>query len=97
MQPRIELVAEDALDMRIPDNSGRQINGAKLSGTGDLKAAVPVKKWGVEDWEDDIELSKTQDDTFAMKPTIAHLRRFKPTNLQFLAFFSIFLRLNICP
>ena len=57
-QPRIELLAEDALDMRIPDNSGRQMNGAKISGNGDLKAAVPVKKWGVEDWEVDIELSK---------------------------------------
>ena len=57
-QPRIELLAEDALDMRIPDNSGRQVNDGTLSGTGDLKAAAPVKKWGIEEWDIDIELSK---------------------------------------
>ena len=30
---------EDILDMRIPDNSERQVNDVVLSGTGDLKTA----------------------------------------------------------
>jgi len=57
-KPRIELQAEDVLDMRIPDNSGRQIKDGTLSGIGDLNASVPVKKWGVDDWEINVELSK---------------------------------------
>ena len=56
-QPRIELRAEDILNMRIPDNSGRQVKNGILSGMGSLKAAVPVKKWGVTDWETDVDLS----------------------------------------
>ena len=56
-RPRIELQAEDLLDMRIPDNSGRQVNGAQLSGMGNLPTSVPVKKWRLDDWEFDLDVS----------------------------------------
>jgi 8-oxo-dGTP diphosphatase len=56
-RPRIELQAEDLLDMRIPDNSGRQVNGAQLSGLGNLPTSVPVKKWRLDDWDIDLDLS----------------------------------------
>ena len=47
---RIELLAEDVLDMRIQIILDvRSMMQAQW--TGDLKAAVPVKKWGIEDWE----------------------------------------------
>jgi pyrrolidone-carboxylate peptidase len=38
--PQLELLARDVLDMRIPDNTGRQILGATLSGHGDLPSTV---------------------------------------------------------
>lgn len=56
-RPRIELQAEDILDMRIPDNSERQVNDVVLSGTGDLKTSVPVKKWGMDRWDTDVDMS----------------------------------------
>ncbi len=56
-RPRIELRAQDRLDMRIPDNSGRQEQGIVLSGDGDLQTPVPVKKWNIDDWNVEIELS----------------------------------------
>ena len=43
--------------MRIPDNSERQVNDVVLSGTGDLKTAVPVKKWGINRWDTDVDMS----------------------------------------
>ena len=58
MHPRIELLAEDMLDMRIPDNSGRQASGVVLSGTGDIATPLPIKKWKIGDWDFDVELSK---------------------------------------
>ena len=58
MHPRIELLAEDMLDMRIPDNSGRQASSIVLSGTGDLATPLPIKKWNIDDWDFDVELSK---------------------------------------
>jgi 8-oxo-dGTP diphosphatase len=57
IRPRIEVRAQDLLDMRIPDNSGRQEQGIALSGSGDLHTPVPVKKWNIEQWDVDIELS----------------------------------------
>ena len=56
-RPRLELKAEDMLDMRIPDNSGRQIKDGTLTGSGDLQTSVPVKKWGIDDWAVNLELS----------------------------------------
>ena len=55
--PRIELRAQDRLNMKIPDNSGRQAYDIELSGLGDLDTPVPVKKWDVENWDEEIELS----------------------------------------
>ena len=43
--------------MKIPDNSGRQAYDIELSGLGDLDTPVPVKKWDVENWDEEIELS----------------------------------------
>ena len=56
-RPRIELQAQDMLDMRIPDNSGRQVNGVPLSEMGNLLTSVPVRKWRIEGWGLDLELS----------------------------------------
>jgi pyrrolidone-carboxylate peptidase len=56
-RPRIEVRAQDNLEMRIPDNSGRQIHEGRLSGSGDIPTPVPVKKWSVEDWDIDVEIS----------------------------------------
>ena len=56
--PRIELLAEDMLDMRIPDNSGRQVSDVVLNGMGALATPLPIKKWAVHDWNLDVELSK---------------------------------------
>lgn len=56
-RPRIEVRAQDKLDMRIPDNSGRQVNDGRLSESGNLQTPVPVKKWGIEDWDIDVEIS----------------------------------------
>ena len=55
--PRIELRAQDRLEMRISDNSGRQVQKGQLSGTGDLQTPVPVKRWNTSEWAVDVELS----------------------------------------
>jgi 8-oxo-dGTP diphosphatase len=55
--PRIELRAQDRLNMKIPDNSGRQVSDTELSGLGNLDTPVPVKKWNVKNWDGEIELS----------------------------------------
>ncbi len=96
-RPRIELQAEDLLDMRIPDNSGRQVNGAQLSGFGNLPTSVPVKKWRLDDWDIDLDLSMDAGSTFATKHTIVHLKHFIDINLPFHASSSICLQPNICP
>ena len=43
--PRIEILAKDILDFRIPDNSGRQVTGAKISGQGDLNSTISPDDW----------------------------------------------------
>lgn len=50
--PRLEMRAQDELDMRIPDNSGRQVSLEPLSGTGDLWSTAPIKTW-MQDWDID--------------------------------------------
>ena len=47
--PRLELRAQDKLEMRIPDNSGRQVSSESLSGSGDLWSTAPIKTW-MQDW-----------------------------------------------
>ena len=44
---RIELVAKDILDFRIPDNSGRKISNQSISGEGDLKSNILVDDWDI--------------------------------------------------
>jgi 8-oxo-dGTP diphosphatase len=55
--PRIELRAQDSLDMKIPDNSGRQIINTEISGRGHLKTPVQVKRWDISSWNISPELS----------------------------------------
>lgn len=55
--PRLETLARDALDMRIPDNAGRQIVTSLLSGKGDLRSTAPVKHW-LQTWKPEVELSE---------------------------------------
>lgn len=50
--PRLELRAQDELEMRIPDNSGRQVSSESLSGSGDLWSTAPIKTW-MQDWDID--------------------------------------------
>ena len=50
-EARLELRAQDALDMKIPDNSGRQVAQAEISGKGDLMTPVQVKRWDIDSWK----------------------------------------------
>ena len=43
--PRLERLARDAIDMRIPDNSGRSIKGGVVDGTGHCGAWVDPSSW----------------------------------------------------
>ena len=54
--PRLETLAVDRLAMRIPDNEGRQVASATLSGQGDRPSTVPVKHW-FQSWQTDAESS----------------------------------------
>jgi 8-oxo-dGTP diphosphatase len=45
--PRIEMLAKDILDFRIPDNSGRQVSSAKISGQGDLSSTISPDDWDI--------------------------------------------------
>lgn len=54
--PRLETLAADRLAMRIPDNGGRQVASATLSGQGDRPSTVPVKHW-FQSWQTDAEPS----------------------------------------
>tara|TARA_B100001175_G_scaffold306614_1_gene304917 strand:- start:560 stop:1603 length:1044 start_codon:yes stop_codon:yes gene_type:complete len=49
-EPRIELRAQDRLNMNIPDNSGRQSVDESISGNGDLLTPVQVKRWNLQSW-----------------------------------------------
>jgi len=50
--PRLEQVAADLLDMRIPDNAGRQVKSSTLSGKGDLMSSAPISIW-MQNWDTD--------------------------------------------
>ena len=54
--PRLEMRAQDVLDMRIPDNSGRQLQATPLSGQGDVWSTAPIRQW-MRGWETAAELS----------------------------------------
>jgi pyroglutamyl-peptidase len=55
--PRLERLARDALDMRIPDNAGRQERGASLDGGGDRGCWVDPTIWPIESFSHPYELS----------------------------------------
>lgn len=56
--PRIETLAQDRIDMRITDNSGRQLRDQNLTGKGDLAITAPAHSWMSLDWPIECELSK---------------------------------------
>ncbi len=56
--PRIETLAQDQLDMRIPDNSGRQVSNQVITGEGDLPVSVPADAWMSLPWSLKCELSQ---------------------------------------
>ena len=47
---RIEKIGKDILDFRIPDNSGRQVLGSRITGNGDLMTSCELKRWDVSSW-----------------------------------------------
>jgi len=55
--PRLETLAQDRIDMRIPDNKGRQIIDQPITGQGDLSVTVPAKSWMNRQWSMECELS----------------------------------------
>jgi len=55
--PRLETLAQDRIDMRIPDNSGRQTRSESLTGTGDFSVSIPVESWMHLGWSTECELS----------------------------------------
>jgi len=67
--PRLETRAQDRIDMRIPDNDGRQISEQEISGLGDLYATAPVKSWMSLAWSIDCELSSNAG-TFLCNETL---------------------------
>ena len=55
--PRLETRAQDRIDMRIPDNKGRQIIEQSITGQGDLSVTAPVQSWMTHGWPIECELS----------------------------------------
>ena len=54
---------------------------------GALATPLPIKKWAVQDWNFDVELSKVLDDSFAMKHTSELWKPLTNINLQYLVSF----------
>ena len=55
--PRIEYRAKDIIDMRIPDNAGRQVRNSEISGEGNLFSTIDWKRWDLTRFSEDIVLS----------------------------------------
>lgn len=55
--PRIECLARDTLDMRIPDNAGRQVNNTAIDGQGARGCWVDPSVWSPEHFPSDYTLS----------------------------------------
>ncbi len=56
--PRIETVAKDELDFRIPDNSGRQVRDSNITGNGNLLSTINVNDWDIEKMIDSPTISE---------------------------------------
>ena len=67
--PRIETLAQNRIEMRIPDNSGRQILSSTISDSGDLSVILPVNSWTNLPWSVDCEVSKDAG-TFVCNETL---------------------------
>lgn len=57
--PRIETLAQDHLNMRIPDNNGRQISHQSIIGDGDFSVSIPTEAWMSLPWS--VECERSQD------------------------------------
>jgi len=55
--PRLETLAQDRIDMRIPDNKGRQIREQVITGQGDFSVTAPAQSWMNQGWPTECELS----------------------------------------
>ena len=60
---RLEWLGRDVLQMREPDNAGRMISGAPITGTGDRAAGVDRERFGLAECDPDASWS---DDAGAM-------------------------------
>ena len=54
---RLEWLGRDVLQMREPDNAGRMINGASITGTGDRAAGVDRERFGLAECDPDASWS----------------------------------------
>ena len=57
LQPRIERVAKDIIDMRIEDNSGRKIVSTVISGNGDISSNIQHQYWRLENFSNEVIFS----------------------------------------
>ena len=70
---RIEKIGKDILDFRIPDNSGRQVLGSRITGNGDLMTSCELKRWDVSSWNIPTRISEMQENFFVMRYIIGLL------------------------
>tara|TARA_B110001452_G_scaffold264043_3_gene266398 strand:- start:551 stop:1474 length:924 start_codon:yes stop_codon:yes gene_type:complete len=56
--PRIEVLAKDELDFRIPDNSGRQVRDSSITGNGNLLSTINVHDWDIKKMIDSPTISE---------------------------------------
>tara|TARA_B110000444_G_C18852086_1_gene606751 strand:- start:30733 stop:31779 length:1047 start_codon:yes stop_codon:yes gene_type:complete len=56
--PRLEILAQDCINMKIPDNSGRQLSQQSITGQGNISVEVPVESWMSRAWPMSCELSQ---------------------------------------
>jgi len=67
--PRLETLAQDRIDMRIPDNKGRQILQQTITGQGDIPVTAPVHSWMTRSLPIECELS-TDAGTYLCNETL---------------------------
>lgn len=57
VQPRVERLAHDWMNMRIPDNQGRQISGRPIDGEGHRGTWLDVSMWDHDRFPENFEVS----------------------------------------
>jgi pyrrolidone-carboxylate peptidase/8-oxo-dGTP pyrophosphatase MutT (NUDIX family) len=55
--PRVERLAKDVINMRLPDNAGRQLERQVIDGTGDRGCWVDPTFWNTDDFETTFSVS----------------------------------------